>query len=78
MRPEQPSQALSVPMQKGNREPETLSLTAAAQLLGIGPKAARRAVLRGDLRAVKINGRWRVLREPLEALLGISRGGEAV
>ena len=48
---------------------ETLSTKDAAKRLGVSVRALRRALQAGDLPAVRINRRWRVLRLPLEKLL---------
>jgi excisionase family DNA binding protein len=48
----------------------TLSVVDAGRLVGLGRGAAYRAARRGDLPAIKVGGRVRVLRGPLMRLLG--------
>ena len=54
-------------------EPATLSVAAAARLLGLGRATAYRAAQRGDLPVIRIGGRILVLRLPLEQLLAGER-----
>lgn len=63
---------------RGQAESATAPLRYAAQRLGIGLRAARKAAAAGSIPAIQVNGRWYVLVEPFEALLQDrtrSRGG---
>lgn len=71
MRPEEPSRS-QIDQTKSMIVAETMPLSSAAKRLGIGIKAARKAAIAGELPAIKINGRWRVLTLPFEVLLRTS------
>ena len=46
---------------------EVLSITTdeAAELIGVSARTVRRACERGEIQAVKVQGRWRVIRKAL-------------
>src|SRR5262245_50647074 len=46
---------------------ETLTIAEASARLGVAPDAIRKRIRRGSLRAVKVDGTWRVLLDPAEA-----------
>lgn len=51
-------------------EAETIPLSVAATRLGIDVRAARKAALAGELPAIRINGRWRILTDCFNEMLG--------
>lgn len=56
---------------------ETISTREAALRLGITPRAVRRAAQSGELPAIRVNRRWRLLREPFDRLLSDGLGGQS-
>ena len=56
--------------------PGTIALGEAARRLGLSDRAARRAAAAGEIPAIRINRRWRVLLDAFEAMLGGREGGE--
>lgn len=54
---------------------ETLTIAGASARLGIAPDAVRKRIRRGSLRAVKVDGCWRVVLDPEEAAAGTPASG---
>jgi excisionase family DNA binding protein len=54
---------------------ETISIREAAERLGLSVWATRRAAASGDIPAIRVNARWRVLKAPFEQLLRVRTGG---
>ena len=54
---------------------ESLTIADAAARLGIAPDAVRKRIRRGSLRAVKVDGTWRVLFDPGEGTAGTQDTG---
>jgi excisionase family DNA binding protein len=55
----------------------TISVAQAAAELGIGCWSIRASIKRGELRAVRLGKRYRVLREALDELLAVKQEGGA-
>ncbi|RDL51838.1 hypothetical protein BLJAPNOD_02984 [Ensifer sp. M14] len=51
-------------------EAETISVATTRRILGIGLNETYRAIHRGEIPAIKIGGSYRVLKKPLEKMLG--------
>ena len=74
--PESAHEQLPV-LSESQLERGTLYLSEAAARLGISVKAARRAVLAGEIAAIRIGRRWLILRGPFEDMLQSRSDGRA-
>ena len=62
---------MEVPKRSDDR-PTTCSVAEAGDRIGIGRDAAYEGVRKGEIPAIRVGRRWRVLVVPLEKMLGLS------
>lgn len=55
---------------KQTDDSETISVIEAKRRLGIGINQTYQAIRRGEIQAIRLGGRWRVLTAPLNKMVG--------